>query len=756
MFIPSLRRAVAVSLTCAIFVTVLLTSHQLSWEQDIFGSSYLAGNESQHTPAAKSQERSSKFAYAQYATDLDYLCNAVINFNRLQKFGAENDMVLIFPSSWTEGKKAEAKAIRSIRSNHPRVILRPFDYVRISKTKASATWADSLNKFHAFDLTEYERVMIFDSDSQVLNNMDSFFQSPRASVAVPQAYWLNEPDVPAAERVLSSHVMLIEPNKTTHDRLIEESLSSGKLDMDLVNIMFKDTASILPHRRLALLTGEFRDDDHQKYLGQHDDSWDPVEEVSKSYLPSMRPKGKDLHMNSLDYVPFIKKHLVDQGTLYKRHFWKAAHNTNVTDIFPPYGGYPKFVAEGHNENYLPKFLQDVGYNTYYTGKLFNAHTVDNYHSPHAAGWTGSDFLLDPFTYSYLNATFQRNQDPPVSHEGEYSTDVLAGKALDFLDDAVAASKPFFLGIAPVAPHSNVQSNVIGNGSAHDPHGIVATPPIPAERHANLFPDAIVPRTDNFNPEKVSGASWVRQQPRQSAENVAFNDHFYRNRLRALQAVDELVDSVVSKLEEYGILQETYIFYTTDNGYHIGHHRLQPGKECGYEEDINIPLIIRGPQVPEGKVAEVVTTHQDLVPTIMGLAQAPLRADFDGLAIPLTEEDFGDAAKTRHEHVTVEYWGFAASEGPWGYFGRNESFVFNNTYKALRVVSKEYNLYYSVWCNNEHELYDLNVPFAHILGAHCIRKAMWTLCATHFRRDSTDSISNNKFESNTRVARWVIL
>ncbi|KAF0325589.1 glucose N-acetyltransferase [Colletotrichum asianum] len=284
MFIPSLRRAVAVSLTCAIFVTVLLTSHQLSWERDIFGSSYLAGNESQHTPAAKSRERSSKFAYAQYATDLDYLCNAVINFNRLQKFGAENDMVLIFPSSWTEGKKAEAKAIRSIRSNHPRVILRPFDYVRISKTKASATWADSLNKFHAFDLTEYERVMIFDSDSQVLNNMDSFFQSPRASVAVPQAYWLNEPDVPAAERVLSSHVMLIEPNKTTHDRLIEESLSSGKLDMDLVNIMFKDTASILPHRRLALLTGEFRDDDHQKYLGQHDDNWDPVEEVSKSYL----------------------------------------------------------------------------------------------------------------------------------------------------------------------------------------------------------------------------------------------------------------------------------------------------------------------------------------------------------------------------------------------------------------------------------------------------------------------------------------
>ena len=61
---------------------------------------------------------------------------------------------------------------------------------------------------------------------------------------------------------------------------------------------------------------------------------------------------QDLHMGSLDYMPFVKKHLLDQGTFYKRHFctialccpsrvslWtgKAAHNTNVTDVKPPYG-----------------------------------------------------------------------------------------------------------------------------------------------------------------------------------------------------------------------------------------------------------------------------------------------------------------------------------------------------------------------------------------------------------------------------------
>lgn len=338
--------------------------------------------------------------------------------------------------------------------------------------------------------------------------------------------------------------------------------------------------------------------------------------------------------------------------------------------------------------------------------------------------THQDFLLDPYTYEYLNATYQRNQDPPVSYEGQYTTDVLAQKALGFLNDALDADEPFFLGIAPVAPHSNVAAMILPDDDADNvtlPEPDLLpnlSPPIPAERHAHLFQDAVVPRTSNFNPDVESGANWIRKQPKQSPENVASNDHFYRNRLRALQAVDELVSQVVSQLESAGVLDNTYIFYTTDNGYHIGHHRLQPGKECGYEEDVNIPLIVRGPGVPEGEESQIVTTHADLVPTILGLAGAAgLRSDIDGVSIPLSKRGLEEAVGTRHEHVTVEYWGYAMSEGAWGYFGTNTSMVLNNTYKALRVISDEYNLYYSVWCSGEHELYDLNVSSVlFLLGA----------------------------------------
>lgn len=308
---------------------------------------------------------------------------------------------------------------------------------------------------------------------------------------------------------------------------------------------------------------------------------------------------------------------------------------------------------------------------------------------------------------YLNATYQRNHDTPVSHAGEHSVDVLAGKAFGFLDEAVSHNKPFFLGIAPVAPHSNVNGVVLDlppdTPLDRPPEGSVGAP-IPAERHKDLFPDARVPRSANFNPGQPSGANWIRRLPRLDQESVDYHDHIYRQRLRALQSVDELVDGIVTRLEEYGILDNTYIIYTTDNGYHISQHRLCPVKECGFDEDINIPLIIRGPGVPEGVVTDVVTTHIDLAPTILQLAGAPLRADFDGLSVPISEPAIVEASKTRHEHVTVEFWGLAISEGG----TKDDYFLRNNTYKAVRIVGHKYSLYYSVWCTNEHELYDLTV------------------------------------------------
>ena len=366
------------------------------------------------------------------------------------------------------------------------------------------------------------------------------------------------------------------------------------------------------------------------------------------------------------------------------------------------------MSQGFNEAWLPLWLQDAGYNTYYTGKLFNAHTIQNYNTPYPSGFNGSDYLLDPFTYQYLNATFQRNQDEPVSYAGQYSTDVLASKAYGFLEEALADENPFFLAIAPNAPHSNVAFKDSWFSNNESLSSINTSAPIPAERHKHLFEDVIVPRTPNFNPDHPSGVSWIAKLPKQNQTVIDSNDDFYRNRLRALQAVDEIIDGVIARLDEETLLK-TYIIYSADNGYHIGQHRLAPGKECGFEEDINVPLIVRGPGIAKGRVSRRVTTHTDLAPTFLQIAGGELRDDLDGA--PIDFEHSGEQI-TKSEHVNVEYWGFALSEGLY-----DAQFWWNNTYKALRLVGSDYNFYYSVWCSGEHQLYDLNVSCP-ILAATC--------------------------------------
>ncbi|KAF1983613.1 putative arylsulfatase [Aulographum hederae CBS 113979] len=430
---------------------------------------------------------------------------------------------------------------------------------------------------------------------------------------------------------------------------------------------------------------------------------------------------QDSLMNSLDYQPTIKRRFAEQGTYYNHHFCtvalccpsrvslltgKAAHNTNVTDIYPPYGGYPKFIERDLNNHWLPVWLQGAGYNTYYTGKLMNGFELSNYDKPFPRGWTGSDFLIDPQCYTYYNASFQRNTDAPNYYPGEYSTDLIRDKSLNFLTDAAAAKKPFFLGVAPIAPHNQPGPSRL-NSTAD------STIPQPAWRHEKLFPDVKVPRTSNFNPITPHGVSWVKDLPYMDPRTVQNNDGWFRSRLQTLAAVDEMVDAIFDRLENLGLLDNTYIFYTSDNGFHIGQHRLPPGKQTGYELDVRVPMYIRGPGVPKNETINTVTTHTDIVPTLFNLAGIDLHPDFDGTPMPVKQETL--ASITRSEHANVEHWGWNRRDnaGPIELFPDSpikfDGFILNNTYKTVRVVSPgAYSFMYTVWCSNEKEMYDMTV------------------------------------------------
>lgn len=77
----------------------------------------------------------------------------------------------------------------------------------------------------------------------------------------------------------------------------------------------------------------------------------------------------------------------------------------------------------------------------------------------------------------------------------YSTDLISNKALEFIDETQTSDRPFFIGIAPIAPHAKTAA-VVGLSIP------AFTDPIPASRHADKFPNAKVPRGENFNPDAV--------------------------------------------------------------------------------------------------------------------------------------------------------------------------------------------------------------------------------------------------------------
>lgn len=140
------------------------------------------------------------------------------------------------------------------------------------------------------------------------------------------------------------------------------------------------------------------------------------------------------------------------------------------------------------------------------------------------------------------------------------------------------------------------------------------------------------------------------------------------------------------------------------GFHIGNHRLSPGKRCPYEEDINIPLLIRGPDVPQGINSSITNSHTDIAPTILQMMDVPLRDEFDGAPIAYT----ADAMMTsnKQELVNVEFWSSAGFTP----IGVAKHSYYNNTYKALRLVSDDYSLFYSKWCDGSREFYDMKTDY----------------------------------------------
>lgn len=319
-----------------------------------------------------------------------------------------------------------------------------------------------------------------------------------------------------------------------------------------------------------------------------------------------------------------------------------AHNHGVQGNGPPLGGYYKLDST----NTLAVWLQRAGYTTVHLGKYLNGYGTRNPREV-PPGWSEWHASIDPSTYQYYDYTLNENgqltHPCPTDRPECYQTDLYAQKAREIIRRRSAEPKPFFLWVAFIAPHA---------GGPPDPDDPPYPPtPSPAPRHRNYFAGTALPLAPSFNEADVSDKPpSIRALPKFTARGVRAIRENYQQELESLLAVDEGVQGIVDTLRDTGTLDNTLIFFTSDNGFFHGEHRIPNGKILPYEPSIRVPLIVRGPGIPQNVHRSQLVANIDLAPTIVEAAHAQPGRTMDGRSLyPLLR----DGGKEYGRDIVIE-------------------------------------------------------------------------------------------------------
>jgi N-acetylglucosamine-6-sulfatase len=334
----------------------------------------------------------------------------------------------------------------------------------------------------------------------------------------------------------------------------------------------------------------------------------------------------DMRKDDLAYMPKTRNLIGSQGMTFNNAYVPLAsccpsrasvlrgqyvHNHKVWASTPngPNSGWEGWRVQGHESDNLATHMLGGGYRTGLFGKYMNGYKSTGAPPP---GW--SDFFAKNLGSGYFNYSVNDNGVTRSygSAPADYLTDVLSTESQQFIQQSVSQSKPFLLYVAPNAPHE---------------------PSTPAPRHVNSFNGEPAPRLASYNETNVSDKPpWISSLPTISSTEAAAIQTRHENRVETLQAVDEMVEALVNKLSATGQLSNTYIVFTSDNGWQHGEHRIAKLKERPYEESSHMPLLIRGPVVAASSTADSLVTFPDFMPTFLELGGIAIPSYVDGTSV----------------------------------------------------------------------------------------------------------------------------
>jgi arylsulfatase A-like enzyme len=305
------------------------------------------------------------------------------------------------------------------------------------------------------------------------------------------------------------------------------------------------------------------------------------------------------------------------------------HNHGVQGNRGRLGGRRRFHDLNGEAETLPVWLHRSGYYTIHLGKYLNGYPSRNPNVP--PGWdewygkTSQYNERSPGYRIYYDYDLYERPGPGAEarlvHYGAgpraYQTDVLRRKAVDAIRRLGGASlTPFYMALNFSAPHA---------------------PFVPAPRHRGSYRGARLPKLEAFNERDISDKPrFLRRQARGLIRDSQLRiiRRARRLRLEQLRSVDEAIAAIVRTLREHGLLRDTYLVFTSDNGAFWGEHRISEGKYLPYDPATRVPLLVRGPGLPRGRVTRELVSNVDFAPTVLQIAgaSAPPEHSIDGRSL----------------------------------------------------------------------------------------------------------------------------